>query len=790
MLSTTSRYLKLTLLGLLSLILLALLGGYLLLRASLPQLDGQQTMPDLQKSVEVTRDEGGMAVFKAQNRLDLARAVGFVHGQERFFQMDLLRRNSAGELSALFGEVALNRDKEIRLHRFRDRAERILSSMPTEHRQIIQAYTAGVNHGLAQLGARSFEYYLLGVTPAKWQASDTMLALYSMYLDLQHHDGRRDFSLSLMKTHLPADLYAFLHPEGSQWDAPIDDSLRASNPLPASGWPSSTNQQLVMLDNQPEDRTIGSNNWAVGGALSPYQAGILADDMHLGLRVPNIWFKAQFNWQQNGHTHQVTGVTLPGTPLMVVGSNGHLAWGFTNSYGDWSDLIRLKLNDAGDQYLTPAGYQAFNYVSQNIEIKGAPPQTIEVKETIWGPVVSEDEKGIPLALRWVAHDSQGANLNLIGLEVAQDVEQGAAVGATAGMPAQNLMMADSAGNIGWSIAGPMPIRFGFDGRYIADWSDGNAGWSGYRDPQDYPKVINPAEHRLWTANSRVVGGQMYDKIGDGGYALGARNQQIRDGLRAKDSFNEQDLLDIQLDDRALFLTPWRDFMLSSVLPVSQHPQKALVKEALQNWSASASEHDLGYLLVRQFRLNVRNKVYQDLNRIMLEQSARFNFNAVRNQMEAPLWKMVSEQPANLVPSDFDSWQELLNAALTDTLTTLNKDFGDWRTLTWGQFNAVDIRHPLSAFVPMLGELTDMPKESLAGDSFMPRVAQSSSGASQRLVVAPGHEDKAIFHMPSSQAGHPLSPYFGLGHEAWRSGQPTGLLPGPGRYHLSLQPIGG
>ncbi|MBT1063080.1 penicillin acylase family protein [Bowmanella sp. Y26] len=790
MLSTTSRILKITFLGLLSLILLVLLGTYLLLRASLPQLDGQQSLPDLQQEVTVTRDESGMAVFTAQNRLDLARAVGFVHGQERFFQMDLLRRNSAGELSALFGEAAVNRDKEIRLHRFRDRAERILATMPEEHQKIIQAYTEGVNQGLEQLGARSFEYYLLSLEPAKWQPADTMLTLYSMYLDLQHHDGRRDFSLSLMKAHLPADLYAFLHPEGSQWDAPIDDSLRSTSPLPSSGWPSSNNQQLVMLDNQPEDRTIGSNNWAVGGALSPYQAGILADDMHLGLRVPNIWFKAQFNWQQHGQAHQVTGVTLPGTPLMVVGSNGKLAWGFTNSYGDWSDLIRLKLNEAGDQYLTPAGYQPFDYVSQQINIKGAPTQTIQVKETIWGPVVSEDEDGTPLALRWVAHDNQGANLNLIGLELAENVEQGADVGATAGMPAQNLMMADSQGNIGWTISGPMPIRYGFDGRYIADWSDGSAGWSGYRSAEDYPKVINPTEHRLWTANSRVVGGDMYDKIGDGGYALGARNQQIRDGLRNKDRFNEQDLLDIQLDDRAVFLTPWRDFMLSSVLPGSHHPQKALVKEALQNWTARASEHDLGYLLVRQFRLNLRDKVYQDLNRLMLEHSGRFNFNAVRNQMEAPLWQMVSEQPAHLIPSDFDSWQELFNAALTDSLAKLDADFGDWRTLTWGQFNAVDIRHPLSAFVPLLGNLTDMPKELLAGDSFMPRVAQSSSGASQRLVVAPGHEDKAIFHMPSSQAGHPLSPYFGVGHEAWRSGQRTGLLPGPARYNLTLQPIGG
>ncbi|WP_172449303.1 penicillin acylase family protein [Bowmanella denitrificans] len=782
-----TKLLKSLLLGLTALLIIMLLSAYLLLRASLPKLDGEQALPGLSQTVDVMRDAGGMAVFTAHSRQDLAHAVGFVHSQERFFQMDLLRRNSAGELSGLFGAAALKRDKEIRLHRFRDRAQLALQTMPAQHREVIEAYTHGVNQGLEALAARSFEYYLLGAEPEPWQPSDTMLALYSMYLDLQHHDGRRDLSLTLMKSYLPEDLYAFLHPPGSQWDAPIDGSILATNPLPTSGWPTSQNKELVMLDDRPEDRTIGSNNWAVGGALSPYQAGILADDMHLGLRVPNIWFKAQFNWQQDGQQHQVTGVTLPGTPLMVVGSNGKLAWGFTNSYGDWSDLIRLKLNENGDQYLTPAGYQPFTFVSQQIDIKGAPTETIQVKETIWGPVVSEDEDGNPLALRWVAHDQQGANMSLIGLELAHTVEQGADVGNTMGIPAQNLMMADSQGNIGWTIAGPMPVRFGFDSRYIADWSDGSAGWSGYLESNDYPRVINPANHRLWTANARVVGGQMYDKIGDGGYALGARNQQIRDDLFAKDSFNEQDLLDIQLDNRAVFLTPWHDFMLKTVLPASQHPQKALVIEALQNWTASAAEDDLGYLLVRQFRLNLRDKVFQDLNRLMQAHSPRFNFNAVRNQMEAPLWLMVSQQPQNLLPSDYDSWTELFNAALTDSLAKLDKDFGDWRTLTWGQFNAVDIRHPMSAFVPLLGELTDMPKRPLAGDSFMPRVAQSSSGASQRLVVAPGHEDKAIFHMPSSQAGHPLSPYFGVGHEAWRSGQPTGLLPQATRYQLRLIP---
>ncbi|GAB3032523.1 penicillin acylase family protein [Bowmanella dokdonensis] len=774
------------------LFLLVLLTGlcvaaYGLLRASLPSLDGEQPMKGLTQTATLERDAGGMAVLSAGNRLDLARATGFAHGQERFFQMDLLRRNSAGELSALFGEAALDYDRKIRLHRFRHRAEQLIENLSADHRQLILAYTEGVNQGLASLSAKPFEYYLLQSELVSWQPADTLLTLYSMYLDLQDDDGSRDFSLTLMRDHLPDGLYAFLHPAGSEWDAPIDNSIRAPSAIPAEKWPQSHSQELVQLDGESEDRLVGSNNWAVSGELTPYRSAMLADDMHLGIRVPNIWYKAQFNWTEADRTHQITGVTLPGTPLMVVGSNGHLAWGFTNSYGDWSDLIRLQLDETGEKYLTPEGYLSFQPVNETIRVKGQPAVTHTFRETIWGPVIGEDAEGNLLAYRWVAHDPEGANMNLIGMEQARTVEDGFAVGARAGIPAQNLVMADSQGNIGWTVAGAMPIRFGYDGRYISDWSQGNQGWAGYRHAEDYPRLLNPEQHRLWTANSRVVGGSMYDKIGDGGYALGARSRQIRDDLFAKERFSEQDLLAIQLDDEAVFLSPWRELLLNVVVPGSQHPQLDDIRQALKDWSGHAAEDDLGYLLVRQFRLNVRDKVYQDLNRAMLEQSDRFDFNSVRNQLEVPLWQLVSARPAHLVPSDFNSWQELFNMALTDTLAGLDEDYGDWRQLNWGQFNQVEIRHPLSAFVPLLGKLTDMPAMPLAGDSFMPRVARNAFGASQRLVVAPGHEDKAIFHMPSSQAGHPLSPYFGVGHEGWRTGQATGMLPGDIQYRLTLVP---
>ncbi|GGD67894.1 penicillin acylase family protein [Lacimicrobium alkaliphilum] len=778
---------KLVIAALFALAVILSISAFVLLRASLPQLEGQLSLKGLGQSVSLNRDRNGMAVIDADNRRDLAMATGFVHAQERFFQMDLLRRNAAGELSFLFGRAALERDREIGLHRFRQRARERLNTMPAKDKALLDAYADGVNQGIRALSAKPFEYYLIQAELQPWQAQDTLLVLFSMYLDLQYHDGRRDLSLDLIKRYLPAPLYNFLHPAGSHWDAPVDNSVRAASKIPPTSWPKVAATANVLTDGESEDLLPGSNNWAVGGQLTPYGSAMLANDMHLGIRVPNIWYRLQLNWQDHSSTHQVTGLSLPGTPLVVVGTNTRLAWGFTNSYGDWSDLIRLKLDETGERYLTPQGYTSFSYPTRNIEIKGEQPEKQRIKETIWGPVIGEDENGRPLVYRWVAHDPQGANLNLLAMEAATDVEQGVAIAASVGIPAQNIMLADAQGNIGWTIAGPMPIRFGFDGRYISDWSDGSMGWAGYRQGADYPTMINPQNQRLWTANSRVIGGKDYDKIGDGGYALGARAQQIRDQLLAKTTFTEDDFLAIQMDNRALFLSPWRDLMLTQILPESSHPQASVISQLLNNWSARADSESLAYLLVRQFRLTLRDTVYQDLLRLMQEKHPDFSYRAIRNQLEIPLWQLVTEQPTHLLPEGFDSWASLFELTLKKMLQNLTKEYGNWQELSWGKVNQVQIKHPLSDFVPLLGILTDMPQRPLAGDSFMPNVSRHDFGASQRLVVSPGQEQHAILNMPSSQSGHPLTPYFNHGHEAWRTGEPTPLLPGRIDYRLKLTP---
>jgi len=765
--------------------------------SSLAKLEGKQTLFGLSKTTTVERDEQGIATITAQNRVDIAVATGFVHAQERFFQMDLLRKNSAGELSSLFGEVALNYDKKIRLHRFRDRAREIVKQLPNEQYKILQGYTRGVNQGLSYLQAPPFEYLLLQQSPVEWQEEDTVLTVLSMYLDLQYHDGSRERTLAAIKSSLGNDVYQFLNPQGSQWDASIDNTQYSSSSMPEGSWPLVTSSKKpeiftdnsVLNNNYQDGQFPGSNNWAVGGKLSNTNSGIVANDMHLGLRVPNTWFRASFNYLQNDKKVKVTGVTLPGTPNMIVGSNGDIAWGFTNSYGDWSDVIVLDTNANNSQYLTPKGYISFNYHNQMIAIKDQDAVEIELKETIWGPVIGKNSDGKLLAYRWVAHDINSVNLNQINLEYAANVDEAFTVAASAGIPAQNLMVADKQGNIGWTIMGPIPVKNGDLGELPTSWSNGDNNWQGYLSSDQYPKVKNPADHRLWTANSRVVGGEMLTKLGNGGYALGARSSQIRNALLAKNSFEENDLLAIALDDKAVFLQRWQNFLQKKVISNVENNKNKAWKEAKKliiNNDLRASTDSVAYRLVRNFRLNVRTMVFKNINNKLSSIDPAYNFHTIRHQVETPLWQLINEQPALFLSqnTDFSSWDDLFAEALDITIHDMSME-QPFNESTWGKQNTAAIVHPLSKAIPFIGRWLDMPKTQLSGDSYMPKVQGRAFGASQRMVVSPGHEEDGILHMPTSQASHPWSPYYRKGHSDWEKGIASEFLPGKTKYTLTF-----
>ncbi|HSN18040.1 MAG TPA: penicillin acylase family protein [Gammaproteobacteria bacterium] len=778
----------------LALVLVLLAYGFL--RGGAPRLDGEVALKGLSAPVQVTRDALGVPSIKASSRLDAIRALGFLHAQDRFFQMDLMRRLAAGELSELVGPVAVDFDERHRLFRLRAVARQVLTEATPTQRAAIVAYTEGVNAGLKALGTWPFEYGLLMRRPRPWAPEDCILVIDAMYFDLQSAEDRRESQLALMRETLPPALFRFLSAPGTQWDAPIVGKPMETPPFPGADVVDLRKRPSVMASTTVETvdagfADIGSNNWAVSKEHGIGGRALLANDMHLGIKVPNTWYRAQWTYRDDSMPERsvtLTGATLPGVPAMVVGSNGHVAWGFTNSYGDWSDLVLLRINPSdSDEYRTAEGWRHFEHHRELIRVKGGKDVTFEVRDTLWGPVLDQDHDGTWRAVHWMGAQADGTNLELGDMDHARNIQESMAVANRAGMPEQNFMTADADGHIAWTIAGRIPVRHGYDPQVPSYWDKPDTGWTGWLPPEKYPRVVDPADGRLWTANARVVEGPMLALIGDGGYDLGARAGQIRDDLHKQEQFAPKDFLAIQLDDQARFLARWRSLLLRFLTPqrLLNHPERIAFRDALERWDDRAAVDSVAYRLVREFRGEVEDLALAPLFAPCKQADPKFDFHSL-SQLEGPLWALVNQQPGNLLDPAYKTWDVLMLRALDRVTARMAADKSP-AGYTWGERNTVRLRHPLSAALPFLSRFLDMAPVELPGDSNMPRVQGVDFGASERMVVSPGHEEDGIFEMPTGQSGWPLSPFYRNSEPAWERGDATPFLPGQAQYMLVLKP---
>ena len=793
------------------LVVVAAAWGWWQVRGSLPQLDGTRAVAGLSAPVKVERDALGVPTITGATRADVARATGFVHAQDRFFQMDLLRRSGAGELAELFGAAALPLDRAHRLHGFRQVAEKVVAALPADQRAVLDAYTAGVNAGLAALDRQPWEYLLLRVAPHAWRAEDSILISYAMWFDLQDSTGRLEQNLRAARLSLGQAGLDFFAPEGNSWDAPLDGSTFAPPPLPplrlkppepeavSAAAPDSpqapgSRRPDRLLPALEEPLLPGSNSFAVDGAHTATGAAMLANDMHLSLNVPHIWYRAVLKWTDAaGTVRRVAGVTLPGTPLVIAGSNGQIAWGFTNSYIDTSDVVLVETESIAQiHYRTPRGWVEIEDRSDPIKVKGAEPAPFIARWTEWGPILSGPEDGHYLVLRWNAHNPESTNLRLMELETTATSADAVALAHRIGMPNQNLIVADAGGAIAWTLTGTIPRRVGFSGREPVSWAFGDRRWDGWLNSDEIPAIAHPAEGILWTANQRIVGGAAFAKVGDSGYDDGGRAGQIRDDLRRLVASGKKagpaDLLAIQLDDRALYLERWQKFLLGVLTDeaVAQKGARRELREAVQQWNGHAGIDSAAYRLVRAYHLRLADRVLAPFFGAAKNRYEEFSYD--KFHYDDALWRLVHEQPARMLNPASPSWGALLLAAADDVIADAEKSGLPLAHYTWGDRNTLRMQHPFSRFLPKpFARFLDMPAEPLPGDSHMPRVQGASFGASERLVVSPGHENEAILHMPGGQSGHPLSPYYRAGHEAWAKGEPTPLLPGPAQHVLTLTP---
>lgn len=794
-------------LGGVALVLLAAL--WLALRASLPRLDGTLRTPGHAAPVTIERDARGVTTVRASGRLDLAWGTGFAHAQDRFFQMDLARRLAAGELAEIFGPAALDHDRRARTFRFRALALEAAARAPPQAQALAAAYARGVNAGIGSLGARPWEYLLLRAVPQPWREEDSLLVLYSMWWQLQYSAIERDIVREAVRAAaaaLPAPplgtshAFDFLYPRGTEWDAPLNVSLAASRdrfaavPVPVrEHWDLGTRAPGRRSDIEVRGGpplAAGSNNFAIAGALTTSGAALVANDMHLGLELPPVWYRMRLTLEpaHGARRLDLNGVTLAGTPALVAGSNGQVAWSFTNSYGDWVET-------------EPAGCDAPGYARtvEWIAVRGRRErERLIVRDSPRGRIVARAADQC-YAVRWTALDPEATSFALMELEDAASLSAALLVAPRAGMPHQNFIAGDAAGRIGWTIAGRIPRRTppGEEAARSAGTAAPRAAPGGYLSPEEYPEVVDPPHGRLWTANARPIEGEGEIAIGGdeaangADYELGSRAHQIREALHARPGpFAARDLLAVQLDDRALFLARWRDLLLRLLdePAVAQHASRRTLRAALGQWDARASADSVAYLLVREFRDRTERETWE-----MLLEGLGVELDDPRPSMqfEGALWRLVTEQPRHLLAPEHASWREFLLSQADAVLDDMQARCGKIDRCRWGAQRPVRLRHVLSRALPsLLQRITDLPALELPGDRDMPRVQVGAFGASERFAVSPGRESQGYLHIAGGQSGHPLSSFYRAGIREWAEGRPLPFLPGPAQHRLRLLPAAG
>jgi len=748
-----------------------------MLRASLPSLDNEFSTEWVEAATTIERDTIGVAKITALSHSDAVFALGYAHAQDRLFQMDLLRRSAAGELSEIVGKVAINVDRKARFHQFRYRANKAVKNLPEEQRNLLNSYAKGVNLAASEYTVRPFEYLLTNTEFRKWLPEDSLLVSYSMYLDLQGNQVERDLVNTLLVEEFGYGLLDFFNMP-SPYQAPLDGSIVGiENPdipslnisLTDTHNRKNIQQGLLGFDSIPEPLDIGSNNWAVTGDLTDTASAMVSDDMHLGLRVPPIWYRAQLNYNSDGNKTTITGVSLPGTPIIIVGSNGHVAWGFTNANLDNVDWVRLSNNTKTTT------------VSEVIKLKNSE-EVFEIEMSQYGPVKTMN--GSRYALAWVAHQDYAVNMSIMEMAEAKNLEHAFAIADKVRIPVQNFMLADAQGNAGWRPIGAVSART-TPTLFAIDESDYSALW--LEQEANLPTHINPNHGRLWTANARVISAEDFLRYGDGGYAIGARGLQIRDRLFEKPIFSEQDFYSIQMDNEARFIMPWHTKLTNLLSKNATRYAKDI--EILKQWKYCACPESIGYTLARRYRSTVINSLLAPINKRM--QDKGLSLGTALRSIEPAIWQLLDKQAQEWLPSSFATYDEFLFASYESTKADLIKQYNaDNETLAgleWGNVNMLKIEHPFAGQLGPFASLLNMLEVDGFGDSYMPAVQLPKFGASQRLIVRPGNEDKAILTVPGGQSGHPLSEYFSAGFNDYAEANNSPLLPQDTKHIISISP---
>lgn len=767
--------------GIPALLLLVLAGAlYYLLYSSLPAEHATVTLPGLSTQATVSSDKLGIPSVVAANRQDAYRVLGYLHARDRLFQMELMRRKSAGRLAEIFGEKAVGIDKSQRDYQLEQAAQHIVAALPEPQKFVLAAYVSGVNAFISQADVLPPEFIALDFRPEPWRAEDSMLVALSMFQTLNGHE-QDERMLTVMEKALPEPLVKFMTPDTDVYTSTLvggNESNRPAQAIPVQEFKALHEQDIALFTGtvDVESTIAGSNNWVVAGSKTADGRAMIANDMHLKLAAPNIWYRAELRYAEQ----YFNGVTLPGLPLPVVGSNGQVAWGFTNATADLLDLIRLEINPANSQeYLTPQGWRGFTTKQAIIKVKDGDDIAVEQRSTIWGPVSSQLLLEQPVAIKWIALEPGAVDMGLLAMDSVGTTEDAMAVINQAGGPPQNVVFADSKGHIGWTFMGRFPKRNGFDGAASRSWADAGTAWNGFIPAAELPRLFDPAAGYIATANNRIIG-KDYPYVLGYNWALGYRAHRIVELLQQKSAMTEQDMLQIQLDTRSEMFDFYRDLALRAMSDSTDSSlANAQAENALHAWDGHMNSDSVGIALLLEFRSKLAERLFAKVVARCKEFDPDFRY--AWREMETPLRALLTQRPDGIIPVEYhEDWNSFILQTLNAAAAELAGQHPGIRLeqLQWGMVNRVSLAHPLSKGLPMLESIlniNDYNSDGCAG--FCVKVISNFNGASERLAVSPAHPEDGILEMPGGQSGHPFSSHYRDQQQFWQSGKKVAFLPG-------------
>ncbi len=768
---------------------------YYSIRLSLYDSETEGEVVGLSAPVTITKDQFNVPDIVAESRIDAYRSLGYVTARDRLFQIDLLRRKSAGEFSEIFGEAAISYDKQQRVYDFEDVVKKIIVRLPANQIKILQAYTDGVNSAIDSMAVVPFEFLLLGYRPDYWRVEDSLLIVLDMFQTLNDTEGFERM-LSVMAHALPPEVYEFLTPKTDVYtQSVLEEAQLIENNVPIEALAS-----LLSIDYaenyadfvQAAHMQPGSNAWAVSGAKTKDGRAILANDMHLLISVPNIWYQCRLQFEGQN----VAGVNLPGTPLIVSGTTKYLAWGATSLSADVLDLVKIEVNpDNPEEYRTPDGWRPFGVKHESIKVKGMQPEEMDIKTTIWGPVAMRPLLGQPVAIHWTALDPDAISLDLLNIDQVETLEQGLTLINETGGPPLNMILADHTGRVGWTIMGRIPVRNkykGFNGSTSYSWANGSVSWTGYIAPEKLPRRTDADGHQgfIVNANNRSIDKDYPYTIGHT-FASGYRAYRIKERLNSMDNIGEKDMFQLQLDTVSGVYDFYRDVALSALTPVrlAEQPNRHALREHLLAWDGKAETDGLGLGLIVQFRADLAKALFEPILQSSRKLDAEFKY--ISAYLDVPLQALIESNDSRLLPDQkrYPDWDSFLLAQLEKSAQVLTQKHAveSLDDLTWGKINVAEYAHPLSQGIPVIDRILDFPRDPLPGCFFCVRVDSFEGAASMRLVVSPTHLEDGILHMPGGQSGHPFSKHYKDQHPYWVHGIPIPLVSEESVHSLKLIP---